>query len=138
MERFAECGADGSIPEERFRAQISDRTRIVAMTQVSNVLGREYPIRRFAEIAHEAGALFVCDGAQSVPVILCAEEDVVGNHGASIGRLDEGISYYLQTRGMTPEEVERMMARARLEAVIRKIPEEAVRNRLLETEEKDA
>ena len=39
---------------------------------------------------------------------------------------------------MTPEEVERMMARARLEAVIRKIPEEAVRNRLLETEEKDA
>ena len=65
--RFAECGADGSIPEERFRAQISDRTRIVAMTQVSNVLGREYPIRRFAEIAHEAGALFVCDGAQSVP-----------------------------------------------------------------------
>lgn len=75
---------------------------------------------------------------RSVPVILCAEEDVVGNHGASIGRLDEGLSYYLQTRGMTPEEVERMMARARLEAVIRKIPEEAVRNRLLETEEKDA
>ena len=80
----------------------------------------------------------LCFVFRSVPVILCAEEDVVGNHGASIGRLDEGISYYLQTRGMTPEEVERMMARARLEAVIRKIPEEAVRNRLLETEEKDA
>jgi cysteine desulfurase/selenocysteine lyase len=37
------------------------------MTQVSNVLGRENPIKRFAQIAHEAGAVFVCDGAQSVP-----------------------------------------------------------------------
>ena len=75
---------------------------------------------------------------RSVPVILCAEEDVVGNHGATIGRLDENLSFYLQTRGLTPEEVERMMARALLEAVIRKIPDEEIRGRLLETEEKDA
>ena len=72
---------------------------------------------------------------RSVPVILCAEEDVVGNHGASIGRLDENLSYYLQTRGMTPEEVERMMARARVEAVIRKIPDEDIRKRLTEEAE---
>lgn len=65
--RFLECEADGSISEEAFRAQLNGRTRIVAMTQLSNVLGREYPIQRFAQIAHEAGAIFVCDGAQSVP-----------------------------------------------------------------------
>ncbi len=75
---------------------------------------------------------------RSVPVILCAEEDVVGNHGASIGRLDENLSYYLQTRGMTPEEVERMMARARIEAVIRRIPDEEIRRGLIEREEEDA
>ncbi|MBQ9211513.1 MAG: SufD family Fe-S cluster assembly protein [Clostridia bacterium] len=75
---------------------------------------------------------------RSVPVILCAEEDVVGNHGASIGRLDENLSFYLQTRGLSPEEVERMMAKARVEAVIRKIPDAGVRDRLLGTEEKDA
>ena len=65
--RFVECDGLGSITEEAFRAQLSERTRLVAMTQVSNVLGREYPIRRFAELAHAAGAVFVCDGAQSVP-----------------------------------------------------------------------
>ena len=65
--RFVACEEDGSISETAFRDQICSRTRIVAMTQVSNVLGREYPIRRFAEIAHQAGAVFVCDGAQSVP-----------------------------------------------------------------------
>ena len=65
--RFVECEADGSISEEAFRSRISGKTKIVAMTQVSNVLGREYPVQRFAEIAHAAGAVFVCDGAQSVP-----------------------------------------------------------------------
>ena len=75
---------------------------------------------------------------RSVPVILCAEEDVVGNHGATIGRLDEELAFYLQTRGLSREQVEQMMARARLDAVIRKIPDEAVRNRLLNTEETDA
>lgn len=69
---------------------------------------------------------------RSVPVILCSEEDVVGNHGASIGRLDESLSFYLQTRGLDQEQVERMMAKARVDAVIRKIPDEETRNRLLE------
>ena len=46
---------------------MSPRTRIVAMTQCSNVLGVENDIRRFAQLAHEQGAVFVCDGAQSVP-----------------------------------------------------------------------
>ena len=39
------------------------------MTQVSNVLGVENDIKKFAAIAHDAGAVFVCDGAQSVPHI---------------------------------------------------------------------
>ena len=65
--RFLECEADGSIPENKFLEGLNDKTRIVAMTQVSNVMGREYPIRRFAELAHARGAVFVCDGAQSVP-----------------------------------------------------------------------
>ena len=65
--KFLECAPDGSISEEAFRAALSSRTRLVAITQISNVLGVEYPIKRFAELAHEAGALLVCDGAQSVP-----------------------------------------------------------------------
>ena len=65
--RFLECEADGSIPEAKFLEGLNEKTRIVAMTQVSNVMGREYPIRRYAELAHARGAVFVCDGAQSVP-----------------------------------------------------------------------
>ena len=67
--RFLECDKTGQITEEAFRVVLSDKTRLVCMTQVSNVLGVENDIRRFAAIAHEAGAVFVCDGAQSVPHI---------------------------------------------------------------------
>ncbi len=65
--RFIECNEEGEITEEAFRAALTDKTRIVAMTQVSNVLGAQNDIKKFAALAHEAGAVFVCDGAQSVP-----------------------------------------------------------------------
>ena len=67
--RFVECTPEGEITEAAFRAALCDRTRIVAMTHISNVLGVKNDIRRFAAIAHEYGAVFVCDGAQSVPHI---------------------------------------------------------------------
>lgn len=66
---FIECDENGVISEETFRAALTEKTRLVAMTQISNVLGVENDIRRFAAIAHETGAVLVCDGAQSVPHI---------------------------------------------------------------------
>lgn len=65
--RFIECDEQGHISEEAFKTALSPRTRIVAMTHISNVLGVENDIPRFAALAHEQGAIFVCDGAQSVP-----------------------------------------------------------------------
>lgn len=65
--RFLEPDAEGYIDEASFRAALTDKTRIVSMTQVSNVLGVENDIRSFAKAAHEKGILFVADGAQSVP-----------------------------------------------------------------------
>lgn len=67
---------------------------------------------------------------KTIPLILCAEEDVVGNHGATIGRLDEQLLFYLESRGMDRAEVYEMMARARLDAVIAKIPDEKMREAL--------
>ncbi len=61
------CDAFGVITEEAVRAAHTGRTRIVAMTQMSNVLGCVNDIKTFAGLAHECGAFFVCDGAQSVP-----------------------------------------------------------------------
>lgn len=65
--RFIECRPDGSVDLDEIAAQITDKTKIVAMTQVSNVLGRENPIRAVADLAHAKGAVMVVDGAQSTP-----------------------------------------------------------------------
>lgn len=65
--KFIDCAKDGSIDLEKVKELITSRTKIVAMTQVSNVLGREYPVKEIAKLAHEKGAVMVVDGAQSTP-----------------------------------------------------------------------
>ena len=58
---------DCRIDEAEMRAKIGPNTKIVASTQVSNVLGVANDVAKMAEIAHEFGAVMVVDGAQSVP-----------------------------------------------------------------------
>lgn len=50
-----------------FEKAIDERTRLVAVSHVSNVLGTILPVKEIAEIAHEHGAKILIDGAQSVP-----------------------------------------------------------------------
>ncbi|MBQ9062602.1 MAG: SufD family Fe-S cluster assembly protein [Eubacterium sp.] len=75
---------------------------------------------------------------QTIPLILCAEEDVVGNHGATIGRLDDQLLFYMESRGMNREDIYEMMAKARIDAVIRKIPDEKTRLRMMPEAEEEA
>ena len=65
--KFLECEMDGSLPQERLDAGFSDKTKLVAIAQVSNVMGRENPIRKIIQMAHERGAVVVIDAAQSAP-----------------------------------------------------------------------
>ena len=65
--KFMECETDGSLDLNRVEALITPKTKIVACTQVSNVLGRINPIREIAALAHRVGAAMVVDGAQSTP-----------------------------------------------------------------------
>ena len=67
--KFLECEKDGSLDLDKAEKLITDRTKIVAVTHLSNVLGREYPIEKLAEIAHSRNAVIVADGAQSTPHI---------------------------------------------------------------------
>lgn len=69
---------------------------------------------------------------QSVPVILCDEENVEGNHGASIGKLDDSLLFYLESRGIAYEEIYEMMAKAKLETIFARIPDENTVNELRE------
>jgi Fe-S cluster assembly scaffold protein SufB len=54
---------------------------------------------------------------QTIPLILCAEEDVEGNHGASLGKPDEEVLFYLAARGIPEAEAYALLARAKLDVV---------------------
>ena len=65
--KFVECEKDASLDLNKVEEIITDKTKIVAITQVSNVLGYENPIEEVAKIAHRHGAVIIVDGAQSTP-----------------------------------------------------------------------
>ncbi|MDE6468224.1 MAG: cysteine desulfurase [Muribaculaceae bacterium] len=56
----------GELDMEAYRALFTPRTRVVSVAHVSNVLGTVNPVAEMAKIAHEHGAVFVVDGAQSI------------------------------------------------------------------------
>lgn len=56
----------GQVLLEEYRRLLNDRTKIVAVTQVSNALGTVVPVAEIVELAHRAGAKALVDGAQSV------------------------------------------------------------------------
>ena len=65
--KYLECEPDGSFLPEKLENLVTEKTKIVAMTGMSNIFGRVNDIKTFAAIAHKKGAYFVMDGAQSVP-----------------------------------------------------------------------
>lgn len=65
----------GDLDLPALEARLGPRTRLVAVTHVSNVLGTILPISRIVELAHQAGAAVLVDGAQAVPHL---EVDVRG------------------------------------------------------------
>ena len=64
---FIPLEEDGTIALDSVKAAMSDKTKIVAITHVSNVLGTINDIKSIAEVAHEHGAYISVDGAQAVP-----------------------------------------------------------------------
>lgn len=65
--KYIKTNADGTLDMADAQQQITDKTKIVAIAQVSNVLGVVNPIKELAKIAHQHGAVMVADGAQSLP-----------------------------------------------------------------------
>ena len=65
--RFLECEPDGRLTDQTLEEGITDRTKLVAVAHVSNVLGCVNPVQRIAQMAHEKGAVVVVDAAQSAP-----------------------------------------------------------------------
>ena len=65
--KYLECASDGSLSDEEINSKITEKTKIVAIAQIGNVLGRLNPIEKVIARAHEVGAVAVIDGAQSAP-----------------------------------------------------------------------
>lgn len=74
--RFLLPDGDGRISPKEVRGKLTDRTKILAVTHVSNVLGAVNPIRKLAALAHEKGAVIFVDAAQSVPHIPVSVTDL--------------------------------------------------------------
>lgn len=57
----------GNLTVENFKKVLTDKTKVVALTLMSNVLGNTTPIKEITKLAHEKNAIVVADGAQAVP-----------------------------------------------------------------------
>lgn len=57
---------EGIIPEKEYE-KINNKTKLVSIAQMSNVLGTIFPVKKISQIAHEKGAIVVVDAAQSIP-----------------------------------------------------------------------
>lgn len=66
----------------------------------------------------------------AIPILLCHEDDVVGNHAASAGQLDEDMLFYVQTRGIPRKEAEGMIVEARMVPTLDRIPDPDLRESL--------
>lgn len=69
---------------------------------------------------------------RSVPILLCTEEDVSGQHAASAGKIDEDKLFYLMTRGFRETEAKKLIIEAAIRPIIDRIPEEDTRNTIYE------
>lgn len=65
--KYLECDRQGHILDADLQAAFSEKTKLVAVTQVSNVLGIRTPIDKIVALARKSGAVVILDAAQSTP-----------------------------------------------------------------------
>ena len=69
---------------------------------------------------------------RSLPALLCHEEDVVGAHGESSGKVSKEKLFYLMARGYTQKEAEKLIVTANFNKIINKINDQTTRKEILE------
>lgn len=64
----------------------------------------------------------------AVPLLLCTEDDVVGNHASSAGRIDQDMLFYIMSRGISQKEGEKLIIESNILPTIQKIPDAKLRS----------
>ena len=75
---------------------------------------------------------------KTVPLILCAEENVEGNHGATIGEMDDETAFYFESRGINRETAENLLSRAAIERLARLVGDEQLEQTALSALDEEA
>lgn len=70
--------------------------------------------------------------AKAMPILLCSEDDVSGEHAASSGRIDENKLFYLMSRGLSYDEAKIIIVRAAFNPIIDSIGHESIIEEILE------
>lgn len=65
--KYVELDSEGKITVDAFKKVLSEKTKVVALTYVSNVMGYITPIKEIINLAHKVGAVVIVDAAQAVP-----------------------------------------------------------------------
>ena len=65
--KYIDLDEEGKVTIENVKKAISDKTKIISIAQITNVIGHLAPIKEICQLAHEKGIIVVVDGAQSVP-----------------------------------------------------------------------
>jgi cysteine desulfurase/selenocysteine lyase len=101
--RICELTPDGEVDLAQLRELVTPNTKVLAFGHVSNALGTVNPVRAMAAIAHEAGALAICDGAQGAPHLSVAFDSLGVDAYAFSGHKmlgPMGIGGLIATRGL--------------------------------------
>lgn len=72
----------------------------------------------------------------AIPLLLCGEHDVIGNHAASAGQIDEEKLFYLMSRGFNVDEAKKIIVESSFRPIIDSIPYEDIREAILQNVEK--
>ena len=77
--------------------------------------------------------MLLSDTAKSIalPMLLCSEEDVEGNHSSSAGKADEKELFYIMSRGFDYKEAMKLMVRARFNKILESIKNQTIKNEIL-------
>ena len=78
--------------------------------------------------------MLLSDTAKSIalPMLLCSEEEVEGNHSSSAGKIGEKELFYIMSRGFELKEAMKLMVRARFNQILEKIEDEELREEILQ------
>lgn len=78
--------------------------------------------------------MLLSDKAKSIalPMLLCTEEDIEGNHSTASGKVDEKELFYIMTRGISYKEAIKLIVKAKFNKILERITEEKVKQEIIE------